>query len=457
MNKVFKEPAVPQDQLMLLPPNVADFVSEDAPVRILAELVDQMDCSALRTSYPGGGAPAYDPIMLLKVLVFGLSEGVRSSRKLAQALTYDVRYMYLSRMSQPDFRTICRFRRSHEEAIVKLFTETVLMARQMGLVLLEHGAVDGTKLRAQGSMRRYRKAQELDEILAKTDERIAQMLKEMDETDAREDDEHGDGPGDGIPDELRSLQNRKKRYEQARAQIEASGASAIVTTEPESRMMKTADGVLPCYNAQAVVDAAAQIVVAAQITQDAGDKRQFGPMLEQVKQTVDTLPKKVTADGGYWSKDSLDYVDQQKLDAYIAPAGAKEDNLAGWVYDAQRDVLRSPDGEEYVYSTQRVSRKRKYRGYRIPKTRRMKWLNEDAEQIAGMRRKVASPEGKAIYNRRKAIVEPVFGHIKDAYGLRRLLLRGLSGARIEFLLVCITHNLGKMAGAQTAERALSPA
>lgn len=446
--RVFKEPGVPDDQLWLLPPNIGDFVGEDSPVRILSELIDQLDCSSLRDLHKGGGAPAYDPVILFKVLVFGCSEGIRSSRRLARALTYDLRYMYLARMSRPDFRTIARFRKSHEGAIVKLFTETVLLAKRMGLVLLEHGAVDGTKLRAQGSMRRYRKARELDEILAKTDEQIAQLLKEMEETDSAEDDEHGDGPGDGIPDELRRLRDRKQRYEQAKTDMASSGTEAIVMSEPESRLMKTIDGMLPCYNAQAVVDSTAQVIVAADVIQDAVDFGQLPPMLEQAKGIVGVHPEQITADGGYWSKDSLDYADQEKLDAYIAAAGSKDDNLAGWVYDPEKDVLRSPEGEEYVYSTKRVSAKRTYRGYRLKGTRRMKWINEDADQIARMRGKVASPEGKAIYKRRKTIVEPVFGHLKGPYGLRRLLLRGLSGARIEYLLACITHNLGKMAGAR---------
>src|SRR5439155_14579366 len=143
---IFKEPSVPEDQLLLLPPNVADFVAEDASVRIFSELVDELDCSALRKVYKGGGAPAYDPVMLFKVLVYGLSEGIRGSRQLARALTFDMRFMYLARMSRPDFRTICRFRRSQEEAIRELFIQTVLLAKQMGLVLMEHASVDGTKL-----------------------------------------------------------------------------------------------------------------------------------------------------------------------------------------------------------------------------------------------------------------------------------------------------------------------
>src|SRR5262249_55364968 len=111
--------------------------------------------------HKGGGAPAYDPVMLFKVLVFGISDGIRSSRRLARSLTRDMHYMYLSRMSAPDFRTICRFRRSNEEAITRLFAQTVVLARRMGLVLLEHGSVDGTKIRSHASMRSYHRSEEV--------------------------------------------------------------------------------------------------------------------------------------------------------------------------------------------------------------------------------------------------------------------------------------------------------
>ena len=108
------------------------------------------------------------------------------------------------------------------------------------------------------------------------------------------------------------------------------------------------------------------------------------------------------------------------------------------------ETSASPEGEEYVFSTTRKNRGRTYRGYFCRKTQRLKWIN-DADQIARMREKVATPEGKAIYKRRQTIVEPLFGHNKGPYGLRKLLLRGVSGAKIEYPLACITHNLGKMA------------
>jgi transposase len=443
--KIYRDPKVPVDQLLLLPPNVSDFVAEDAKVRIFSELVDRMDLSALHEAYRGGGAPAYDPVMMFKILVYGLSEGIRSSRHLVRCLTRDMHFMFLARMSQPDFRTICRFRRLQENAIAELFAQTVLLASQIGLVLLEHVSVDGTKLEADASRRGYRNENDLAASLAKTNERIAQLLLEMEETDQSEDKEHGDGLGDGIPDELRTLEARKKRLEQAARDLSSQGTGAVVMTDPESRMMKTANGLRPGYNAQAVVDSGVQIIVAADVTQDAADARQLRPMLEQTKRILDTLPEQVTADGGYWSKDSLDYVDEKELDAYIAPKGVKEDNLAGWDYNQERDVLYSPGGEEHVYSTQRTNRGRTYRGYRNSKTRKIKWINNDRVQIARMREKVATPLGRVIYKRRQTIVEPVFGHIKGPFGLRKLLLCGLEGAKMEYLLACITHNLGKMA------------
>jgi len=327
--KIFKEPFIPEDQLLLLPPNVADFVAEDAKVRILSELADELDLSPLRSAFKGGGAPAYDPVMLFKVLIYGLSVGIRSSRQLALALTFDMRFMYLARLSRPDFRTICRFRRSHEEVIAKLFIETVLLAKRMGLVLMEHASVDGTKLHADASRRSYRKADKLEEDLSKIELRIKELLGEMEETDKAEDLEHGDGPGDGIPEELRNLKERKKRLEQAKVDMESQGTNAIVMTDPDSRMMKTTEGLRPSYNGQSAVDSGIQIIVAADVTQDAADAAQLRPMLEQVKNTLDELPEQVTADAGYWSKDGLDCVDEHEVDAYIAPKGVKEDNLAG--------------------------------------------------------------------------------------------------------------------------------
>jgi len=442
--KVFKEPEVPTDQLLLLPPNVEDFVPMDAPVRVLSEIVDLLDCSSLQEAYPGGGAPAYDPIVLFKGLVFGDSQGVRSSRQLARAFEHDLRFMYLARMSKPSYRTICRFRCANQKAIEELFLQTVLFARRLKLALLDHVSVDGTKLDAAGSKRQYFTTESVEAGLAKLAEKIAQIMANMAANDAREDLEYGEGPDDGIPDALRNLLERKARLEQAKAEMEARGLGAIILTDPDSRMMKTNAGPRPAFNAQAVVDAQAQIIVAADVTLDAADAHQLRPMLEQVEKTLGEMPDQVTADGGYWSKDSLDFVEERNVDAYIAPGGCTENTLEGWTYDASADTYTSPDGDIYRFSCIRTSHGRASRVYHCRRTRKQKWVAVDAAQIIRMREKVRSVEGRAIYRLRQIIVEPVFGHIKGAFGLRKLLMRGLSGARFEYLLACITHNLGKI-------------
>jgi transposase len=448
--KVFREPVVPQDQLMLLPPSIDDLMAEDEPVRAISEIIDVLDCSCLRQPYGGGGAPAYDPVMLFKAMVFGLSQGLRSSRELADSFRHDTRFIYLARLSHPSYRTICRFRRQNEGAIGTLLVETVLLAQEMGLVLLEHVSVDGTKIEAAGSKREYYTEDSLNEQMSRIAQKIADILAQMEQNDARDESRYGDDLDVGLPEALRKLQDRRAHLERVKAEMEARGLRALIRTDPESRMMKTKGGTRPCVNGQAAVDARSQIILAAEVVQTASDAHQLRPMLDRVEQTLGELPQTVTADGGYWSKDSLDYADERQLDAYIAPGGHKEDALEGWTYEPSTDTYRSAQGDVYRFLCIRRSHGRAYRVYQSRKPRRQKWVALDTDQMARMREKVRSAAGRAIYKLRQVIVEPVFGHLKGAFRLRRLLLRGLSGARFEFFLACITHNLGKIIGSWAA-------
>jgi hypothetical protein len=164
---------------------------------------------------------------------------------------------------------------------------------------------------------------------------------------------------------------------------------------------------------------------------------------------------KVLADGGYWSKDSLDFLEEHGVDGYINPSCVPRNPLAGWAYDEATETYTSPEGKRYRRQRERPKHGRIYTIYQCSTDGRQKWANREAPQLDNMRDKVLSPEGQNIYGRRQAIVEAVFGHVKGRYGLRRLFLRGLAGARFEFLLACITHNIGKMAGLALQER--SPA
>jgi transposase len=434
--------------MFLLPPSVDAFVPADSPTRILSEIIDRLDCRALYQRYAGGGAPAYDPKMMLKVLVFGYSQGIRSSRKLARALEHDLRFMFLSGMSRPDFHTLCRFRKENQGFLQDLFCQTVSLARSCGLVLLEHVAVDGTKLEANAARRNVVDREEMVRQLKRVEEAVARILEEADAADEAEDAELKGARGDEVPEELKDLEARKERLDEALRELQESGRKTLVTTDRESRLMKTHGGYRAAYNAQAAVDKEHQIIVAAEVTQQEGDTSQLEPMLDQVEANCEALPQTTSADSGYWSQQSLDYVKRRQTDAYIpAPSKTRSQRhaLDGWVYDPQRDVFRSEAGREMGFSRERIKDGRRYRVYRT-RSQGLKevWVRQEDAWVLALRSKLATPEGKAVYRLRQQTVEPVFGRMKEVLGLRRLLLRGLKGARIEYLLACSAHNLFKI-------------
>jgi transposase len=442
--KRFREPVSSSDQLFLLPPSVSDFVSLDSPVRVLSEIIDALDCSALYGRSGGAGAPSYDPRLLLKVLVFGYWQGLRSSRKLEAALCYDVRYMFLSQMIRPDYRTIARFRVSNEKAITALFGETVRLCRSVGLALLEHVSVDGTKLEANVSGRHTYTKQRLDATLESTQAAIAQILAEAKACDDREDAELGDDWGNDPPEHLRGLERRRELLRKAKEEMQEHNVSTVAATDLDSRVMRTDGRNRPAYNAQAVVDSANQVIIAAVVSQDQGDHALLEPMLKEAEAVTKSAPKKVTADSGYWSPEAAEYIEKSGIDAYVAVAGNKHNRKEGYEYNEEQDQFIGPNGEILPFYSEREKRRKLYKVYRYGRTRKELWVAQDGGMTDKMRAKLTSPEGKAVYRLRQQIVEPVFGHIKGAMNLRRLLLRGLAGATSEYMLACCAHNIQKI-------------
>jgi transposase len=442
--KRFREPVSASDQLFLLPPSVSDFVAPDSPVRILSEVIDALDCSALYARSVGVGAPSYDPRLLLKVLVFGYWQGVRSSRKLEAALNYDVRYMFLAQMSRPDYRTIARFRVSHERAIGALFAETVRLCQSLDLVLLEHVSVDGTKLEADVSGRHTYTGKRLDETLEATEAKIAQILAEAKACDEQEDAQFGDDSGNDPPEQLRGLERRRELLQKAKEDLKKRDASCVAATDLDSRVMRTGGRNRPAYNAQAVVDSANQVIVAAAVSQDQGDHALLEPMLKEAEANTGIVAEKVSADSGYWSAEAAAYVQKAGLDAYIGVAGNEHDRKQGYEYDQEHDQFIGPNEEKLPFQCVRENRRKQYKVYRSSSSRKQLWVAQDGGMTDRMRAKLTSPEGRAVYRLRQQIVEPVFGHIKGAMNLRRLLVRGLTGATSEYMLACCAHNIQKI-------------
>lgn len=438
----------------MFPATLDAYVPAGCEVRVVSSLIDQMDLRWLYESYPGGGRPAYDPRIMFKILTFAYMKRLRSSRGIAQAVENDVRFMWLSEGERPDHRTLARFRRSHEKAFHRLFRETVTQCSALGLVSMEQVAVDGTKIEANASKESVHYAKTAAERLAKLNRQIDRILEEAEAADAGEDAELGDRRGDEIPEELKTAEGRKAAIERAKREMEETGRSSYVETDPESRLMRTSRGIRPSYNGQVAADGKAQVIIAETVVQNEHDSMQLPGVMEQAKENTGGFPQHVTADAGYHSPQTEAYVEENGLDAYIPIQGVTP-KLARLreelVYDEEADVYRHPDGRVFQFDHIEHKQGKVYRRYRCGQNTFSRRL--DGELTERMRTKLRTKEGRAIFALRRQTVEPVFGRMKENLGLNRFRLRGLSGARIEFSLACIAHNLLKASKALRLEAA----
>jgi len=446
------------NQTLLFPPSLHDWLPEGHLARFLVDVVAALDLSAIYASYEdkdGRGGSAYSPEMMLRVLLYGYATGVYSSRKI-EARTYeDVAFRYLSGDQHPDHDTFAEFRKRHLDALAGLFTQALLLCEKAGLVKLGHVAIDGTKIKASASKHKAMSYVRMGETEARLKAEIEALLKQAEDVDAAEDAQHGKGKrGDELPAELARRESRlqkiaaakaaleqeaRERAEQERAEAETKlakrreeekrtgkkkrGRQPQVPdpdqaqpeataqrnfTDPESRIMP--DGAnkgsfLQGYNAQAAVDSAAQVIVAADVTQETVDNHQLLPMLKQVEQNLGRKPRAASADTGYWSEDNATDENAAEIDLHIATGRDKHEQATA------RASGPPPEGATV----------------------------KDA-----MRHKLRTEAGRTVYKMRKAIVEPVFGQIKEQRSFRRFSLRGLNNVRREWKLVCTASNLLKL-------------
>jgi len=433
-------------QSLLFPPSPRDWLAENHLVYFLLEACEEIDLSPLLQSYDSelGGQPPFHPRMMLALLLYSYCVGVFSSRKIAERCQTDLAFRVIVGEDIPDFRTICGFRHRHLEEVEHLFVEVLRLCRAAGLLKVGRLALDGTKLKANASRHKAMSYGRMQTEEQRLEVEIKALLDEAQSTDDAEDAEHGvDRRGDELPAELSRRQGRLEKIRQAKAALEerartkaAEDAAARAAegrpapkldpqqavpnskdqynfTDPESRIMKTSSkGWDQCGNAQAVANEA-QIIVAADVTDQANDSRQLQPMVEQTVENLDAAGvtenvQAFTADAGYYSEENVAALDENDRveEVYIATGRLKH----------HEQLPESPKG-------------------RPPKDLTAK------EQMA---RKLRTKRGRKEYARRKAIIEPVFGQTKQGRGFRQFLLRGLRQMKSEWKLVCLTHNLLKL-------------
>ncbi|RDI73538.1 Transposase [Gaiella occulta] len=443
------------EQVLLLSPVLSDWLPEGHLAHFVSDLVESgaLDLSAIYDSYEEErGYPPYDPRLMVKLLLYGYANAVVSSRKLERATYEDVAVRMLCADQHPDYRSIARFRKRHLEALGGLFVQALRLCRQASLVGLGALALDGTKLRANASRhkamsyeRMVKAETQLEAEIAAIRANVRALLEEAEAVDAAEDERFGpDRRGDELPEELRRREQRLERIREAKQALEAEAAEHERArraelkaegkkprrppngrdpfkpkpgaqrnfTDPESRIMKTADGAFhQCYSGQAVVDSTAQVIVAAELSHEAPDARQLEPALDQLADNLEAigveLPAGTTlaADAGYFSEDNVRITTERGLDPHIATGRFK--------HSEPPPAPRGP----------------------IPK---------NATPKQRMARKLKTKNGRAVYSRRKAIVEPVFGQIDTVQNGRKLLLRGKQAAREQWRFTCAVHNLLKL-------------
>jgi transposase len=441
------------------------FISRDevlggeALVRVVGEVVEGLDLEGLYSRYSEAGRGFYDPAMMLKVLFFAYCEGENSSREIAKKVKYDIRYQYFAGSLRPDFRTINRFRLDNLDLLGGYFARIVAICQEAGLVDLSLVALDGTKIRASASRRRTLSRNELAKLTGKFQER----LKE----DAEREGEAETGEQSCKQEDSTSWNGElRKRLKEAVERVAEGIQEKVNLTDPDANFMKTSEGsIRPCYNSQVAVDKN-QIILSAEVSDNSKDSLQFEPLIEQIKETVEGEVGKVVADGGYYSASNLKYAAVEGFDAYIPIAHVAGPQDSGFereafVYDESLSGYRCPAGKILLYKCSLKEKDviikiygasvRQCRGCCLkPKCTKDRFrklrIPEVYDQILAMRRKLSSPEGRRIYDKRKAMVEPVFGNMKFNLGFGRFHLRTLAKVKGEFLLMCIAHNLRKLSG-----------
>lgn len=465
-----------QNQGILFPTYLQDWIPEDHISRVINEIVERFDISDIETKYSPDGPPAYQPVMLLKILFYGYCTSIRSSRRLAQMVITDVAAIWLAGQQKPDFRTINRFRNRFREEIANLFTQVLELCTIMGMVKLGHVALDGSKIRANASKHKAMSAGRMEKNISELQQEVNKILAQADAVDAAEDKVFGDKQGDELPDELSRKQTRLQKMESAlkelKQRLEAKGKqisdkNQINFTDADSRMIITRnEGPQQCYNGQISVDDAEGVIIAQHLTNESNDKKELIPALQQIKVQCNSLPEVITADSGYFSGNNIAYLDEAGVDAYIVSTREglsnkqKPYHKSNFKYDREEDKYICPQGFDLKFKGQYKQGERVFRIYEgisckdcpvadkctKSKTGIRTVTRDDQEHLReAMRTKVYCDTGQEIYRRRKAIVEPVWGQIKNVMGFRQFSFRGHDKNQAELALVCVAYNIRKVA------------
>jgi len=437
-----------RDQMYLMPPSLREWLPDKDLAWFILDAVAEMDLKPFYKKYrtDGCGHPAFEPAMMVSLLLYSYCLGERSSRRIEHLCERDIAYRVIAANQVPDHTTIARFRQQHQEALAGLFTKVLRLCSEAGLVRVGVVALDGTKMKANAAL-------DANRTYASIEEEVEKWLKEAQAVDEGEDRLYGpDRRGDELPVELQDRRSRLARLKECKARLEREATEAAAAqqarieeravqeattgkklrgrkpkaldptpeaaakanaTDPDSRIMKTRSGYVQGYNAQAAVTEE-QIIVAAELVQEENDVQQLRPMLGKANENLAAIGSDqkigvVLGDAGYWSEANCSQANPEGPELLVA-------TTKDW---KQRQAMREQPAPRGRISASLSPRER-------------------------MERKLLTKRGRALYKKRGQTVEPVFGQIKSARGCDRFRRRGKSACASEWQLICATHNLMKL-------------
>jgi transposase len=463
-------------QEVLLPKSVQDYISENHIARFISRIIDHMDITAIIMSYDHKGAPAYHPQMMLKVLVYAYSNGIRSSRKIDALLEDSLVFMYLSGRQTPDFRTICRFRREHAGKIEEIFDQVVELCAGLDMVGLEQVFSDGSKIRANASVKNSKKKEQIEKEIEMLKKEVKIMLEEAEEVDAKEDALYGDKnpyTGEGKASSLLKKIENLKKLEKVNELFDGK-KEKINTTDCDAQIMQFSDKTKkPAYNGQIAVDGKENVIVAYRLTDEATDHYQLKPLAEATKENVGK-PQNWGADAGIFSYENIKYLEKEEITGYIPDNffRAEQKKKTKWFrksqfeYNEKTDSYTCPAGKElsfnYIQKRKKKPTIRIYKGINCSTCplkekctqAEFRTISRDPREhlLETMRERLKTDKGKQMKKQRSTTVEPTFGNMKHNKKFTQFLLRGTNKAAIEFILMCTAINIEKVFNYITAHQ-----
>jgi transposase len=466
--------AYEQDQEFLLPPSLHDFIGESHPAHLVNDIVERLDLSALTERYGLIGQPAYPPRLMLKVILYGFSVGIFSSRKLQRACEENLAFKFLAGMETPAFKTFIEFRQRHREDMKAVFVETVKLARELGLAKLGAVALDGTKMEANTSKHKAMNYGRMLEEEKRLKAEITAMLDAAEAADAKEDEEEGPGSdGYNLSEELALKEKRLAKIEAAKRALEErenrahagkpiEANKSISFADKDARCFrKKSEGTEYVYNSQAAVDMESQVIVGNHIEDAVVDEKAAELALKGIKEDLGTCPDKLVMDAGYGNQHTLQSCEKRGVVPVCAisregkaPAPMPLDD---WAYERERDRFICRHGSIFDFDRfHEKTGKRIYRSAERTSCGCSQWQGKEGRRFLAVKqwfwarrelRRIMEEDGhQALYRRRKCTVEPVFGQIREAMGFGRYYYRGKEKVRSEWNLVCAAFNIRKIAG-----------